>query len=76
VPHRGAGDAWRAHQTFPRAGVLCREVKGLKSLGVGHRGADALGRRNSGTLGSWEAGGLAGGGPNSAGFQVSRAATL
>ena len=32
VPHRGAGDAWRAHQPSQRLRVLCRETKGLESL--------------------------------------------
>jgi hypothetical protein len=36
APHRGAGDAWRAHQAFQRVRVLCLEAKGLESLGVGH----------------------------------------
>ena len=44
VPHRGAGDAWRAHQPFQRVGVLCREVKGLESLDLCIAGAWALGR--------------------------------
>jgi hypothetical protein len=33
--YRGAGDAWRAHHAFQRVGGLCRETKGLESLGVG-----------------------------------------
>jgi hypothetical protein len=32
--YRGAEDAWRAHQAFQWVRVLCREVKGLESLGV------------------------------------------
>jgi hypothetical protein len=43
VPHRGAEDAWRAHQAFQRVGVLCRETKGLESLGLGHRGVPERG---------------------------------
>jgi hypothetical protein len=45
VPRRGAGTSWRAHQAFQRLRVLCREVKGLESLGVGIGGrTDAPGR--------------------------------
>ena len=57
VPHRGAGDAWRAHQAFQRVRFLCREAKGLESLDVGI----GLGSRAApgGTLESLAAGVLA-----------------
>ena len=36
-PHRGAGDAWRAHHENHGLRELWREAKGLESLGAGHR---------------------------------------
>ena len=52
MPHRGAGDAWRAHQAFQRVRVLCRETKGFQSLDLCIARAGAW---DAGILGSWEA---------------------
>jgi hypothetical protein len=50
APHRGAGDAWRAHQPFQRVRVLCREVKGFQSLDLCIARAGAWGRWNAGRV--------------------------
>ena len=50
MPHQGAGDAWRAHQAFQRVGVLCREAKGLESLGVGIGGNPGTARCDTGKV--------------------------